>query len=232
MNTRRAGFTLIELLVVIAIISVLLALLLPSLGGIRNTARTTRCAANLRSIGAGLTMYERDNRERFPTWSGWHVFGADGTPPDAPGPGWTEEMLSDVGTPEVFRDPSRPAAEAPFAYFLQSRYTYSLFHKGSTSLPAARPIFPAAFILAGDTNNRIFFHERYGDAAVPTDCDQDDATQPCVFLDPSDPLRLDPHKGGAANLLFLDAHCAAHRRYEPSIMTWHGTKMTDWLGAL
>jgi prepilin-type N-terminal cleavage/methylation domain-containing protein len=46
---RFRGFTLIELLVVVAIISVLIAILLPSLGRVKETARRTVCASNLRS---------------------------------------------------------------------------------------------------------------------------------------------------------------------------------------
>jgi prepilin-type processing-associated H-X9-DG protein len=48
---------LIELLVVVAIISLLLSILLPSLGAARRQAKTTVCASNLRQIGIGWTMY-------------------------------------------------------------------------------------------------------------------------------------------------------------------------------
>lgn len=53
----HAGFTLIELLVVVAIIAVLIAILLPSLGRARSSAKTTACAANLHSIGQITMMY-------------------------------------------------------------------------------------------------------------------------------------------------------------------------------
>jgi prepilin-type N-terminal cleavage/methylation domain-containing protein len=51
------GFTLIELLVVVAIITVLIAILLPSLGKARETARKVVCAQNLKSQGIALNMY-------------------------------------------------------------------------------------------------------------------------------------------------------------------------------
>ena len=57
MTSRKKGlraFTLVELLVVIAIISILAAMLLPSLARAREYARNAVCMSNLRQIGIGL----------------------------------------------------------------------------------------------------------------------------------------------------------------------------------
>jgi prepilin-type N-terminal cleavage/methylation domain-containing protein/prepilin-type processing-associated H-X9-DG protein len=70
---KRKGFTLIELLVVIAIISILAAMLLPSLSRAREQARRTSCKNNLKQLGLALIMYSNDYMGSFPTASGSHL---------------------------------------------------------------------------------------------------------------------------------------------------------------
>jgi prepilin-type N-terminal cleavage/methylation domain-containing protein/prepilin-type processing-associated H-X9-DG protein len=63
MTTQRTsnGFTLVELLTVIAIILFLVALLMPALGRIRETAKNTKCMSNLRQITQVTFVYAADN---------------------------------------------------------------------------------------------------------------------------------------------------------------------------
>jgi prepilin-type N-terminal cleavage/methylation domain-containing protein len=62
---ERRAFTLIELLVVIAIIALLVSILLPSLAGAREAARTGKCASNLRQLAIASTTYAGDQRGAF-----------------------------------------------------------------------------------------------------------------------------------------------------------------------
>ncbi len=62
---RAQGFTLIELLVVISLISLLIALLLPTLAESRKSAIRVYCANNQRQIVVGFNQYTGDNRDRF-----------------------------------------------------------------------------------------------------------------------------------------------------------------------
>jgi len=65
-KNERYGFTLIELLVVIAIIAILAAILFPVFAKVREKARQTSCASNLKQLGLGIVQYNQDNDECFP----------------------------------------------------------------------------------------------------------------------------------------------------------------------
>jgi prepilin-type N-terminal cleavage/methylation domain-containing protein len=60
-----AGFSLVEILVAVAIIAGLAVLLVPGLQSVREAARRTQCANNLRQIGIGLQQYH-GARDCFP----------------------------------------------------------------------------------------------------------------------------------------------------------------------
>jgi prepilin-type N-terminal cleavage/methylation domain-containing protein/prepilin-type processing-associated H-X9-DG protein len=62
---KPKGFTLIELLVVIAVVSLLMAILLPTLRRVKSQARTVACQSNLHQWGLMFSMYVVDNGGKF-----------------------------------------------------------------------------------------------------------------------------------------------------------------------
>ena len=69
-RARRRAFTLVELLVVIGIISVLIAILMPALGRVRDQANRIKCMNNVRSILHAVIMYSSENKGSLPS-CGW-----------------------------------------------------------------------------------------------------------------------------------------------------------------
>lgn len=63
---RPRAFTLVELLVVIGIIALLISILLPTLGRVRQSSQTTACLSNLRQIGIAYRLYAESNRDLMP----------------------------------------------------------------------------------------------------------------------------------------------------------------------
>lgn len=110
----EAGFTLIELLTVIAIIGILAAIVIATVGKVRQNAQRTRSLANLRQIGGAVQIYVTENKNQVPYWN-------DYTSTMENGPGnpplnyryWWEYLETYVGKNwELFHSPADMAFDS------------------------------------------------------------------------------------------------------------------------
>lgn len=61
------GFSLIDVLVSISVIALLIAIMLPSISSVRESARRVICSSDMRQIGLGMNLYAEDNNGVLPT---------------------------------------------------------------------------------------------------------------------------------------------------------------------
>jgi prepilin-type N-terminal cleavage/methylation domain-containing protein len=76
MTIRRSGFTLVELLVVVAIILLLMAIIVPTVQRVRESANKVQCANHLRTIGQAISLYMVSQGNHFPTGGGDNLSNA------------------------------------------------------------------------------------------------------------------------------------------------------------
>jgi prepilin-type N-terminal cleavage/methylation domain-containing protein len=112
---RRTGFTLVELLVVIAIIGILVALLLPAVGMVRESARRAQCTNNMKQVALGVHAFA-DAKGHLPPLQG--VLKTPTTATVAP---WFIYVLPYVDQQDLYSrwtdaDPNNPAPFLPLMW--------------------------------------------------------------------------------------------------------------------
>ncbi len=152
---KNKGFTLIELLVVIAIIAILAAILFPVFAKVREKARQTSCASNLKQLGLGFTQYIEDYDEKYPT-GGYQVFGLSF------GDGWAGKIYPYVKSTGVFKCPddsttivSGTPTLYPVSYGLNFDITRTDANNGSLAALTAPTQTVELFEVTGQTANLL-----------------------------------------------------------------------------
>jgi len=227
---RRAtkGFTLIELLVVIAIIAVLLAIIMPAMRKVRETAKETICKSNLKNVGLGLLMYLDDNDRKLPNYRSangflWYSTGGNLLPLSDNRAYWGvvyKTYLKETkvfGCPSLRRVPSLiynnvdPDAIQEAAYALN-------YHKDARG-KSTTDLRPSEFIFCHDhieprieNNERDMFHNNETPGAMNLTHYREGGSRSKHYRDiwrhnirANDAFRT----GGRANVLWLDAHVTA-----------------------
>jgi general secretion pathway protein G len=77
LRSPAAAFTLIELLTVIAIIGILAAIIIPTVGKVRDSARTAHCMSNLRSLHSAAIMAIEDRKGKMLDRDQWRSTSSD-----------------------------------------------------------------------------------------------------------------------------------------------------------
>jgi hypothetical protein len=186
-NQRRLGTTPLETTIVILIVGIVLSILMPAVGIMRERALGTRCQQHLRALGVATGLYMAD-------YVGENWLPASQLPR---GPLWFEKLERFVAgretgrTKENFACPRAPVPQCGF-----TRETLS-FGWNERFLPfrtlASQVMNPDETIVVADS------------LAGP---------EADTVLPPEGDLRLDPRHRGWANVLFLAGHCGALTRQE------------------
>jgi prepilin-type N-terminal cleavage/methylation domain-containing protein/prepilin-type processing-associated H-X9-DG protein len=223
MNSKRA-FTLIELLVVIAIIAILASLLLPALSAAKQKSWTISCVSNLKQTGLGLRMFADDNEDRYPQ-SGeairWNL--AD---PNSPTNGWMQQIYGYVQNTNLYHCPGNAQLPAknrsPFNYFNGVRAAYIAAGSQRAAVNGRLILFPAAYVLSGDTIDT-------GQFFLVDDDDKDDYSQNCVggAANGIPVVEWQAHNKGQ-NILFADGHVKWFKGYKASDMTFRYDSIHPW----
>jgi prepilin-type N-terminal cleavage/methylation domain-containing protein/prepilin-type processing-associated H-X9-DG protein len=226
------AFTLIELLVVIAIIAILAALLLPSLASAKQRAWTASCTSNLRQIGLGMRLYADDNHELYPESGADIHWGAMDAATKKPS--WMEQVGPAVGSTNAFNCPGNAqlpvAMQGPFDYFNGDRAAY-IATGAFASVNGNAMVFPAAYVLSGDTCGipNVTAGEGTGQIFDPLDADKDDYSQNCVGGPANGtPFELWQVHARGQNILFADGHVKWYRGYDTNEMTFRYDVMHGW----
>jgi prepilin-type processing-associated H-X9-DG protein len=205
-------------------------MLLPALASAKHKAWTVSCTSNLHQIGLGMRMFADDNNEFYPESGGYIQWGAI----DSGGSGkasWMEQIFSYMGNTNVYRCPGNvqlaPPLQGPFNYFNGCNAAF-VATGGFAPIRSASILFPAAFVLSGDTagikstTGQLTFY--------PDDADKDDYSQNCIggAADPSITEAWQIHTKGQ-NVMFADGHAKWYKGYNPGEMTFAYMTMTNWI---
>jgi prepilin-type processing-associated H-X9-DG protein len=221
-------------MVVIGIIAILIAFLLPVLNRVRESAKTLKCAAQLRQIGQAIFSYAAANRGLMPPHSDGHSYPDDFNPDDPNGPGWIPLLTPHIGVkPDspIYTCPAFPGDGHPITYYLSCRWM-QLQTPPVHTFPMSQIKLSSQYILSGDVTGPHWDPIPFGTSNLDFDnIDKDDANadpaERCLIFF-GEPGGFNMHRAGN-NVLFSDGHVQAFRKFDRRYMTYSPHLVQDWL---
>lgn len=230
-NRRRHGrinaFTLIELLVVVAIISLLMAVLIPSLQKAKDRARAAKCGANLRNFGSAMQLYLGEFGGHSPAESGFESYMNSTANGVGAFPAWGKASVC-AGTLGGFGD--------GFIYDggggagSTRGASYGFYYPGNFNV--ARSKTPQDIVFAGDTifgepvgsgfsiaTKRVSLYDQgtgLGSYEVPSKVA---AVPSWNWTSTKNQPRFHARHGNTANIAWYDGHVSAEKLYRPVVST-------------
>jgi prepilin-type processing-associated H-X9-DG protein/prepilin-type N-terminal cleavage/methylation domain-containing protein len=222
LHTREElGFTLIELLAAIAIIVVLLALLLPIAGKMRNSSQTAVCTSNLKQIYIAAQSYSQDKGKML-TSQPSDLNLPPGTPSNLVSALRPYLSGTNQGNPPkagdlcsgVFRCPSSKNRIGPGLYGSDYGINATV-NRLDVSHPSYNPAYPTYPVLTGvpEASKVFFLVDAHDIGSTPSVASRD------VKFSPGSGM-VEFRHSGAANILFYDGHVELQK--ESSCVIKHG----------
>lgn len=248
MNTRFAlrsfkarAFTLVELLTVIAIIGILAAILIPTVGRVRASARNAQCVSNMRQWGTAIRLFSNDFKGLVALYNNL----GGGTPsPQIYSPYFGQNNMLDPSG--VSRPSQEVMSRCPNAVTDSSdpeyrARCYAFVRGGGVVGPGMRRVDPPTFGLAPG-NQISCFH--IGDAASPPRyalmIETHSPANTAITIDNPGasytthvrPMQVNANANlvrhsGSTNVLFLDGHVASYPLAETDYSVSANKQMMD-----